>query len=560
MDTTAKISCQILVDLLGANNVENVVISPGSRNAPLVIAMSRCNKLKKHVVIDERSAAFVALGMACVSGHPAVLVCTSGTALLNYAPAIAEAYYRRIPLIVVSADRPAEWIDQDDSQTIRQYEALANYVKRSYNIPDRINDATSKWYVNRIINDAIINATSGRQAPVHINMQFDEPLNCIEPKSQDKTRKISLVNAHKLIDNDDLNILAQKISNANKVMIIAGFYAPDKKLNVALKRLARHNNIIVMTESISNLKCDDFIPTIDRVLNIMSNDEKNDARPDIVITLGGALVSRHIKQYLRTIKPDEHWHIGITENTIDCFQSLTTHIDIEPGYFFSQITSRISNNTNSQYSSFWKAIKSQAHIVHQQYVANASWSDLKAFDVIFGSIPKKWNIQLSNGTTIRYAQLFDTTHYNRSDCNRGVSGIDGSTSTAVGASVAYNGVTLLITGDMSAQYDIGALASNLISPNFKIIVMNNGGGGIFRFIKSTSQLPELEEFFAAKTNLPLKQISDGYGFDYYEASSQEQLNKVIKQFISNKTKPAILCVNTPANDSAEILKNYFIQK
>ena len=190
METSAKISCQILVDLLVANNITNVVISPGSRNAPLVIAISRCEALNKHIVIDERSAAFVALGMAIETGTPTVLVCTSGTAVLNYSPAIAEAYYRRVPIIVVSADRPVEWIDQDDSQTLRQYEALANYVKRSYNIPDNINNDTSIWYVNRIINDAIMNATSGRLAPVHINMQFDEPLNGIISK-QGNTRVVS---------------------------------------------------------------------------------------------------------------------------------------------------------------------------------------------------------------------------------------------------------------------------------------------------------------------------------------------------------------------------------
>lgn len=560
MDTTAKISCQILVDLLVANGVENVVISPGSRNAPLIIAMARCEKLKKHVVIDERSAAFIALGMANASGSPVALVCTSGTALLNYAPAVAEAYYRRTPLIVISADRPVEWIDQDDSQTIRQYEALANYVKGSYNIPDHIYDETTKWYVNRIINDAIINATSGRQAPVHLNMQFDEPLNVVINKPEQQTRCINIVKAHKLLDNDGLISLAHRISEAMKVMIIAGFNAPDVKLNQALKRLACHKNIVVLTETISNLKDKKYISTIDSVLNIMSEEEKQIAQPDIVITLGGALVSRHIKQYLRATRPTEHWHIGITDTTIDCFQSLTTRIDIEPGDFFSQINGKIVDNYQSEYSLFWADIKSRAERIHKEFVKKAEWSDLKAFDIIFKSIPSKWNLQLSNGTSIRYAQLFNTTKFNRSDCNRGVSGIDGCTSTALGASLVYDDVTLLISGDMSAQYDIGALSSNLISSRFKMIVIDNGGGGIFRFIKSTSHLPELEEYFAAKTNLPVKCIAQGYGFEYFEASNEHQLKKTIKEFISTDNKPAILCVKTPTIESAEILKNYFTQK
>lgn len=559
MKTTDKISCQILVDVLAAKGITDVVVSPGSRNAPLIIAMSRCDKIKTHVVIDERSAAFIALGMAGAARKPVALVCTSGTALLNYAPAVAEAYYRRVPLIVVSADRPAEWIDQDDSQTIRQYEALANYVKRSYNIPDKITDDTSRWYVNRVINDAVINATSGRPAPVHLNMQFDEPLNRLVAKIEEPARVVTRVNCHKLLDKASLTSLADTVSKAGKVLIIAGFNSPDKRLNRALESLARCGNIVVMTESISNLKSRNFIATIDRTLSVMSPTEREQAEADIVITLGGALVSRHIKQYLRKIKPKSHWHVGITENTIDCFQSLTMAIDMEPEDFFPQIARHVKDMKTSGYASFWQNVALRAENLHRDYLKHVQWSDLKAFEIILGRIPAKWNVQLSNGTCIRYAQLFDTTRFNRSDCNRGVSGIDGCTSTAVGASVVYDGVTLLISGDMSAQYDIGALSSALVSPRFKMIVINNGGGGIFRFIKSTSELPELEEFFVTKTNLPLKHLAAGYGFSYYEASSEKQLKQCLRPFMDEKEKPAILCVNTPAQLSAEILKNYFTQ-
>lgn len=165
-----------MVSLLEKHCVEEAVVSPGSRNAPLMMALSASGSIRCTVVIDERSAAFIALGKASVTGRPVVLVCTSGTALLNYAPAVAEAYYRKVPLIAVSADRPVEWIDQDDSQTLRQYEALANYVKGNYNIPADCSAPTRQWYANRMVNDALISATSGRQAPVHINVQLDAPL------------------------------------------------------------------------------------------------------------------------------------------------------------------------------------------------------------------------------------------------------------------------------------------------------------------------------------------------------------------------------------------------
>ena len=195
--------------------------------------------------------------------------------------------------------------------------------------------------------------------------------------------------------------------------------------------------------------------------------------------------------------------------------------------------------------------------LHDRYISGIEWSDLKAFDILFHYIPKKWNLQISNGTSIRYSQLFNTTIYNRIDCNRGVSGIDGCTSTAIGASIAYDGTTLLITGDMSAQYDINALSAEAITSKFKMIVINNNGGGIFRFIKSTSNLPELEEYFITKPKLPLRELAYGYGFNFYDASNPNELEQILPTFMSDNTKPAILRINTPAKKSTKILRNYF---
>ena len=176
MADTDKSVVRILFNLLEAHGVRRVVCSPGSRNAPLLIAADARKRLETSVVIDERSAAFVALGMAMVSRRPVALVCTSGTALLNYAPAVAEAYYQGVPLIVISADRPLEWIDQDDSQTIRQPEALRNFVKGSYSLSDREQCDRPGWYETRIVNDAILTALAPKQGPVHINVRLSPPL------------------------------------------------------------------------------------------------------------------------------------------------------------------------------------------------------------------------------------------------------------------------------------------------------------------------------------------------------------------------------------------------
>lgn len=559
MVNTLKEICRDLASQLSARGVRFAILSPGTRNAPLIVALERHPEITTKVVVDERSAAFIALGYAAISGEPVAIVCTSGTALLNYAPAVAEAFYRKIPLIVISADRPMEWIDQDDSQTIRQFEALSNFVKASYNLPDS-DVPDMKWYANRQINDAMTTALSGRKAPVHINIQLCEPLTETGETGDDKFRTVEMIEPQRTLETSFARQLGISIASPRKVMVIAGFLSPSPHLNRALRRLAALPNFIVFTETISNLHGNEFISRIDTTLSGISSEERDALAPDVVISLGGALVSRFVKTYLRKVKPKEHWHVGLSHTTVDCFQSLTTRIEMEPEVFFPQLASAMQPHTAPcRYGDQWRIARDKAISTHQAYIAKAPWSDLKAFSVFMPKIPRGTNLQLSNGTSIRYAQLMGDTGYHRCDCNRGVSGIDGCTSTAIGAALAYNGMTILITGDMSAQYDLGALATYGVPPRFKMIVMRNGGGGIFRFINSTCSLPEVEKNFAAteSVRLPLEDIASGFGFAYFQACSEKDLREIFPKFINESSDPAILAVDTPAEIDAEVLRNYF---
>lgn len=376
MKTTDKDSCLILVSLLVKHGVRHVVISPGSRNAPLVVALAQCDAIEKTVVIDERSAAFIALGKASIVDGAVALVCTSGTAVLNYAPAIAEAYYRKLPIVVVSADRPMEWIDQDDSQTLRQYEALSHYVKRSYNIPSRCDNDTSRWYVNRVVNDAMLCALSGRRAPVHINLQLDEPLNVRKPAEATHwtERFIGHVAPGRILTDSELTHLVERLSSPNKVLVIGGFHKPDTLLNESLGRLAMMPNVTVLCESIANIHNRLFIDSIDSTLSILDDEGKRSLTPDVVITFGGALVSRFVKQYLRNYRVGEHWHVGMTDNTIDCFQSLTLRIDMEAGSFFAQIADAMRESVDSDYSARWHEVAREARQLHDKYVSSSTRS------------------------------------------------------------------------------------------------------------------------------------------------------------------------------------------
>lgn len=558
MITTDKLSCNILADLLIAHGVKHIVLSPGSRNSPLVMAVARRKELQDHVVIDERSAAFIALGMAVQSLQPVALVCTSGTALLNYAPAVAEAFYRGIPLIVISADRPEEWIDQDDSQTLWQQNALAPYVKRSCDIGAHLEFDNAEWVCNRMINDVLIEATNGRKGPVHINIRLENPLSKTSDYADDSSRVIRQIVPPLELATSEARRLGALLASPRKVLVIVGFHEPDERLNRALAKMARLRNVVVMTETIANLHSELFINRIDTTLSVMSADEKRRLQPDVVITAGGALVSRYVKEWIRKMDRVEHWHVGLSHVTVDCFKHLSLRIEMPAPVFLRQLASAMQIfHEPCSFADDWRNVYQRAIKLHDRYVADSPWCDLTAFSFILSHLPQRWNLHLSNGTSIRYAQLMDCSRLHRCECNRGVSGIDGCSSTALGAATVYDGVTLLISGDMSFQYDLAALSSNLLTPKFKIIVICNGGGGIFRFIPSTSGLPELEKYFAVGTRLPLRALAEGYGLAYYEANSLNDLSSVFPAFVSESDAAAILAVNTPPELSAEVLRRYF---
>lgn len=550
-ETTDKLQCQILVETMHFHGVNHAVVSPGSRNAPLIIALSR-SRIKTHIVVDERSAAYVALGMAQQLKAPVALVCTSGTALLNYAPAVAEAYYQKIPLIVVSADRPQEWIDQDDSQTIRQFKALDQFVKRSYDIPARCDDDTAVWYAERIAHDAMMEATSLRRAPVHINVQLAEPLNGLTTEPY-KLRRIHHFPSYDGICRDDIIKLKGQLLH-KRVMIIAGFMELNEPLQQALNDIAANDYAVVLTETISNMADDFTINAIDRTLLAIDEDDKR-YYPDVVITIGGAIVSRKIKAFLRKVKPD-HWYVGLNDVTVDCFQSLTRRIEANPDTFIPTLFQ--DSLTVKSFCTIWQDAHTAGLRRHHKYLEKIGWSDMKAYETIFDFYqqnPDNLIMHLSNGTTIRYAQLFGDRVIAPNFCNRGVSGIDGCTSTAIGAAMV-NGPAVLITGDMSFLYDISALSAITPKLQLKIVVVDNGGGGIFRFIDSTASLPELEKYFVVKRNLDVEKVAASFGIKTYRADNTDSLFEQLSNMMV-EDGPAVLVVKTDGKRSAEILKNYF---
>ena len=543
-------------DILAAHGVRDVIVSPGSRNASIIEAMSASSHFRITRVVDERSAGFIGLGIASITNRPVAVVCTSGTALLNYAPALAEAYYRNIPLICVSADRPAEWIDQNDSQTMLQTGALANVVKGTYDI-GRGAGEDSMWEAERLLNDAMLTALGEVKGPVHVNIHLPDCASEGMDSDSGEARIIEMLPSRRDITYNDAGRLAETISSTSKVMILCTCAAPDSGLMQALTSLSKFDNIVVLAERVSNVSVRDAVFAPEAVIGSMAEEKKCDMAPELLITIGSAPISAGLKKYLRQYSPARHWNLGYTRAVTDCYKALTLRIEADPAMVLTKIAKQMpESSVGSDYFRKWNVAYERARSLIQGYASRAPWSDFKAMGFIASQIPARWNIQLSNGTAVRYFELLSGGRYHRVDCNRGVSGIDGCTSTAVGAAMAYNDTTLLITGDMSAAYDLGGLALAREAERLKIVVLCNSGGNIFRTIRATRELTVCEPYLASMPELPLQSLAQAYGMGFYEASEEAELREAWRGFAAH-TGAALLAVNTSPQISAEVYRGFF---
>ena len=557
--TSDKPIAQVLSAISAAKGMRYAIISSGSRNAPLVIALDSQDEIECLSIIDERSAAFFALGIAQQSNSPVGIICTSGSAALNYAPAIAEAFYQNIPLIVITADRPPEWIDQDDGQTINQRRIYSNYCKGSYNLPVEINHPDDMWYAQRLISEAFNTAMErGNEGPVHINVPLREPLYKEVEKAKIDYKIIDAPIVQRQLSKDAEKKLLGIWNNAKKKMIVCGLHKPGKEVNSLLAKLANDSSVAVFTETTSNMQDDKFIHNVDAVLDSLDESDKESFQPDLLITIGGPVTSKKLKTYLRKYKPLQHWHISISAAHTDTFQSLTNVLAVDEKYLFALLCKQ-KNKQKISYAKDLKSISDNANKALLSYSKKVPFTDLKVIDIILNNIPKDSHLHLGNSSPIRYANLFETNFKNRINyfCNRGVSGIDGMTSTASGAAFSSGRITTLITGDLAFLYDSNALWNKYLHGNLKIIVINNGGGGIFRLIDSKDS-PLLEKYFEAKHSMKAEGIVKAFDIPYYSAKNENELKlSLTKLYKDHKGKPAILEVFTPNQLNAEIWAGYF---
>lgn len=540
---------QSIIEICLAKGITNIIISPGSRNAPLTIGFAQNHNFKCYSIADERCAAFFALGIAQQTKQPTAIVCTSGSALLNYYPAVAEAFYSQIPLIVISADRPQSKIDIGDGQTIRQQNVYENHSVFNANLTEEAS-VENDLKINQAIETAIL-----QKGPVHINAPFEEPLYetvealSIEPKITHSEEIIGT----KIIENVDEFISIW--NSAKRKLVLVGVNEANSIDEKIIENFASDPSIVVLTETTSNLHHPDFVSSIDTLITPFDDDDFEAFNPEILVTFGGMIVSKRIKGFLRKYKPKHHWHVD-TLRAYDTFGALTKHFVMKPNDFFNELLAKVSF-TESNYFDEIKEVYDLRKLKRIEYLNKIPFSDFKVFEKVIKSLPVNSQLQISNSSAIRYAQLIDIDPSIEVFCNRGTSGIDGSTSTAIGGSVGSQKQTVFITGDISFLYDSNALWNSYIPKNFKIILINNGGGGIFRILPGHEEKPVFNTYFETSHKLTAEHLAKMYKMNYFTATNLDTLEDGIDLLYANNEAPGILEVFTPTVENDAILKQYF---
>ena len=552
-----KQSVSAIADICAKKGVTQCILSPGSRSAPLTLALVRHSDIHCKIVVDERSAAFVALGIAQQTGHPVGLVCTSGTAVLNYGPAVAEAFYQHLPLLILTADRPAEWIDQNDNQTIHQQRIFANHSRGFFQLPVEDPHPDARWHTQRTISDAVNKCLWPIPGPVQINVPLREPL-YPEKNFQASTeaKVIYLMRPEAKLSDSAWQELRQLWLSAKKRLILGGLHDPDTKLAAAVSQFVKADQAVVCGDVTSNIQQCGGSYFYDAIF--FSNNEKmlEDLSPDLLITFGGPLVAKGLKLTLRKFRPKQHWHLQFEADAIDTYQALTKILPVSPDYFFSELKEKVLSDqpvSGKAYVDLHKRIENRAAEQVTAFLESSPLCELTAMKVILTKLPTASHLQLGNSSVVRVANFVGLGELQsiKVNSNRGTSGIDGTVSTAVGAALTTEKMTTLITGDLAFFYDRNGLWNNFLPNNLRIIVFNNSGGGIFRLLEGSRKLPELETWFATGQHLSAKATAKQHGLTYFRADSMTDMAAILDELFKPSRTPGLLEIIFDKNQNSE---------
>ncbi|MDH6304126.1 2-succinyl-5-enolpyruvyl-6-hydroxy-3-cyclohexene-1-carboxylate synthase [Parabacteroides sp. PF5-5] len=543
-----------LLALLKAYEIQQVVLSPGSRNSPITHSLVADPYFICHTVVDERSAGFYTLGIILQTGKPAAVCCTSGTAVLNLGSAVAEAYYMQLPMLLITADRPAAWIGQMAGQTLPQPGIFNTLVRKSVQLPE-IATAADEWYCNRLINEALQELNHYTCGPVQINVPLSEPLFEYTEIRLPEVRKINRCMPQREIDEQlEKGGFGERFKRFGRRMIVVGqlLWETDT-IRKVLEVLAEDYDCVILAEQLSNIQSPYITAHFDEFLYTLAKEEKAVYAPDLLITFGGHLVSKRVKQFLQSYPPEEHWHISPSGEIVDLFQCLTHLIEADPAAVLDYLASYDTPDNNKPYGSQW------GNAVNRLPAPEIKdFSDLRAIQFFMETVPADSVLHLANSSSVRLAQLFPVRKKIRFYCNRGTSGIDGCMSTAVGYASVSNQPTFLLIGDLAFFYDMNALWNKQLNRNLRILLNNNGGGEIFYALPGLNKSEALDTYISASHQTSAKAWAESAGVAYLSVSNEEELTEKMPLFIDNRSnKPILMEVFTSMDKNTEILRNYY---
>jgi len=533
-----------LTALLVAHGIRHAIVCPGSRNAPIVHNFNECPAINCYPVSDERSAGFYALGMMQALHQPVVVCVTSGTALLNLAPAVAEAYYQHQPLIVVSADRPAAWIGQLDGQTLPQPGALGCFVRCSVSLPE-----DDLWHINRLINEALLSATSEDKRPVHINVPITEPLFTFDVPELPLVRQIirpALTRNYDCLHTE----FVDGLFSAERPMIVFGQTNPHDFECNGLDYLFSH--VIVLHESLSKFP---YISHFDEVLYAYDM-----AAPDFIIYVGDVIVSKRLRHFLRDAHDAQTWRISSSVDVEDTFQNLRGIIVGDPKAVLLALSQKLSLRqwAAMDYHHKWmNALTRASRIAADFQPAYSQMAVVKTFEQKLSALQTStlFHVHYANSSAARLANIYACHHV---WCNRGVNGIEGSLSTASGFSVVTAEHVCCVIGDLSFFYDQNALWNQNLRGNLRILLLNNGCGGIFNMLPGLEQSPARDRLVAAAHDTTAEGICRQNAITYMKADTMEQLFSAIDTLLNIESpRPVLLEVFTNAAEDERVYKAYY---
>ena len=556
-----KENVNILTSLLLEYGVSDAVVCPGSRNAPIVHNLSVCEAIRCRPVTDERSAAFYALGLAIATRRPTVVCVTSGSALLNVMPAVAEAAYQHVPLVVISADRPQQWIDQLDGQTIPQSDALGRFVRKAVQLPEPHNDE-ERWLCRRLVNEAMHLATCRQGAPVHINVPISEPL--FEFSTEQLPQLSRFNNIKRAAINDASMDMPDAFHDATRPMIVIGQLAHGTISHETIRSLSE--KYVVMSEPLSNpsymtIHFDEAVRYIVSDNSSINDDEddKTAYYPDYVIYVGDTLVSKPARRFLRNAKAPSCLITPDAADIHDPLMTLTDIVECDTDSINALLASLCEApdtdercRFHDRWQSFLDACAAHADAYAPEYSQMAT---VKYFEEQLADLDIDICVHYANSSAVRLACIY-AQHYVW--CNRGVNGIEGSLSTAAGFSLATHDMTVCVIGDLSCFYDQNALWNSNLRGNLRIILLNNRGGGIFRQLPGLSDSPAADDLVMASHENTAQGICTQNDIGYMSAKNMDEMQIGIVTLLTRESeRPMLLEVFTDCNDDMKALEKYF---